>query len=273
MFHLPGTCTLLILPALALSAPQHGHHHWRDTPEPSSATLPPPAAHVQEPPSPILSAQATENAPAAEPPRFTPTLQPRDEPTPQAPSALPDAALPITAGQVTLKNSCPYPVTLEQVPAEGYEPISGASLSPKATWNQTLAPCVYGNTALKVYRLDAPTSSGSKPMQFEYGRKQAKVWYNMSFVDCAVGTPAGGINMSSCAGQDGGLKIGSMRGCRIFMCEPGDVCCSEGYCDSNATTTKVSPNAGCGPDQGYSDPEQLGVAIELCAAEGWAAGR
>src|SRR5262245_2009486 len=160
-----------------------------------------------------------------------------------------------TAGQVFFKNSCDYAVSVEPFPASGCSCGEGGEVAAGSSWNDTLTACAGGNTSLKVYR-----AGETAPMQFEYGLADSKVWYDMSFIDCV----ASGNDFSACAGS--GWSMGSMSKCQTFNCTGGAECCQQGYCDPEATGVNPAPNAGCGPDQGYTDSSELGIVIELCAS-------
>lgn len=64
-----------------------------------------------------------------------------------------------------------------------------------------------------------------KHTQLEYTIGGNQVWYDISFVDCAVGDSA-----SNCPGHDGGIKItGSVGECAEMHCEAGSYCVTKAY--------------------------------------------
>ncbi|KAF1958009.1 hypothetical protein CC80DRAFT_38378 [Byssothecium circinans] len=201
--------TLLILPALALCAPQHRHAKY----------------HVSE--------------------DTAVTVGPRSD----------VSTLKASSGRVTLKNNCDYKVSVKPFPGFGCSCGEGGDVEAGASWNDTLTDCAGGNTSLKVYK-----EGVSKPMQFEYGLSSNNVWYDMSFIDCV----ASGHDFSACAG--GGWAMKANDKCHSYSCAGGAECCTQGYCDPEATGVDPAPNAGCGPDQGYTDSSELGLVIELCGS-------
>ncbi|KAF2646392.1 hypothetical protein P280DRAFT_512569 [Massarina eburnea CBS 473.64] len=165
------------------------------------------------------------------------------------------STLSASSGQVLLKNNCNYTVSVQPYPGSGCSCGEGGDVEPGSTWNDTLSDCSGGNTSLKVYREEAST-----PMQFEYGLASNNVWYDMSFIDCV----ASGSDFSACAG--GGWAMKANTNCHAYSCTGGSECCTQGYCDPEATGVDPAPNAGCGPDQGYTDSSDLGIVIELCSS-------
>ncbi|KAJ4290563.1 hypothetical protein N0V90_010780 [Kalmusia sp. IMI 367209] len=156
-------------------------------------------------------------------------------------------------GQVFLKNSCSYEVTVDAIPGPGCSSGGSGTVSAGSTWTDTLADCSNGNTALKVYG-----NGSEKPMQFEYGLVGDTVWYDMSFIDCLTSTS----DFSQCAGSS--WSMGSVGSCPTYACKGGSECCTQGYCDPDASVIDPDPNAGCGAPQGYSTSD-VGITIELCA--------
>ena len=139
----------LLLPVLALGAPQGWGGNWGSKPTTTVA---------------VSSPAATTTAPA-----YT------------SAAAQPTSA-PSTGGSgVTLHNNCGYDVTYDLV-----EPCGGSksgSISAGSTWTDSLTDCSSGNSALKLYG-----NGSNKPMQFEYGLVNGNVWYDMSFIDCISGS-------------------------------------------------------------------------------------
>ena len=158
-------------------------------------------------------------------------------------------------GQVHLKNSCSYAVTVEEFAGPNCDCSEGAEIAAGSSWNDSLKPCNTGNRVLKVYR-----KGESTPMQFEYGVDSSNVWYDMSFIDCVKS----GYDFSACAGN--GWSMRSESECHAFSCTGGQECCTQGYCDPAATGMAIQPNTGCGADQGYTDSSKMGITIELCIA-------
>ncbi|KAF2681436.1 hypothetical protein K458DRAFT_406437 [Lentithecium fluviatile CBS 122367] len=158
-------------------------------------------------------------------------------------------------GQVYLKNSCDYAISIEEFAGAGCDCSEGGTVEAGSSWNETLQACSSGNRVLKVYR-EGETS----PMQFEYGVDGSNVWYDMSFIDCVKD----GYDFSACAGE--GWAMGSESNCKEFKCSGGEECCTQGYCDPYATGLTEQPVSGCGGDQGYTDSSAMGITIELCAS-------
>ena len=163
----------------------------------------------------------------------------------------PLAAIP---GKAFINNRCNYTVWIRQVGGTGKYTQLNAEIARGHSWVDILRILPAGGISLKV----AKSSSIHAPItQFEYTAEGGdKVWYNISFVDCALGEDRRDI--TKCPGLDGGVRAVCGEEKDGFKCLP------EGYCDKQAY---FIPEAG-----GTSNPPvkvckiSEGIAFELCAA-------
>jgi hypothetical protein len=180
----------------------------------------------------------------------------------------------------TILNSCSYTVYVRSTPGPGCPPsdAGGSRTNPGTIWHEKAADCGGGNTSLKIYKEDMPQSDENEPLQIEYGKRDGKMWYNLSYINCVRNN---GTDLSGCVGWDGGIQMKSNGACPTITCEAKGQCCVTGYCDPYGLQAKgpdglgklnTQPVAACtAEDAGVghftTSFEQLGVAIELCAGQ------
>ncbi|KAF2646379.1 hypothetical protein P280DRAFT_475276 [Massarina eburnea CBS 473.64] len=203
----------------------------------------------------------------------------------QAPAASggpspPFKTLTITPDKATVLNSCAYTVYIKSVPGglQGDCPDGGplATIKSGATWSEKASRCGNGNTALKVYGKN-PEEYGydqqtNPVMQFEYGKTDNTMWYDLSFINCKdtpVESTSNDPGLHSCVGWKEGVQLGAGGGCRIAKCAPRGKCCKTSYCDPLGTAARVEtgnePTLGCTPSEAGMAFDDMGLTAELCA--------
>ena len=168
-----------------------------------------------------------------------------------APTFHPLAAI---LGKAFINNRCNYTVWIRQVGGTGKHTQLNAKIARGHSWVDILRILPAGGISLKV----AKSSSINAPItQFEYTAEGGdKVWYNISFVDCAVGESR--INITECPGLDGGVRVIFGEEKDGFKCLPGE------YCDKQAY---FIPEAGGAPNPPVKVCKiSEGIAFGLCAA-------
>jgi hypothetical protein len=123
------------------------------------------------------------------------------------------------AGNAVISNRCSYDIWVWSVqPGSSSAPIHVAARS------QYTEPMVANiPTSLKVSKSDALVAG--EHTQFEYSIVNNQLWFDISFVNCAVGNSA-----AKCPGADGGLSMSSPEtSCGKINCAAGTYCPSQAY--------------------------------------------
>jgi hypothetical protein len=127
------------------------------------------------------------------------------------------ATLTTAIGNAIIANRCPYDIWLWNV----VEGVPGAPIHVPARSRHSEP---YASlAALKVSKTDQLIDG--QQTQFEYSTKSGKLWYNISFVNCAKGESA-----ADCPGHDMGLAIDSPdQSCAPANCAGGSYCPTQAY--------------------------------------------
>ncbi|KAF2795954.1 hypothetical protein K505DRAFT_323675 [Melanomma pulvis-pyrius CBS 109.77] len=143
-------------------------------------------------------------------------------------------------GNAILANRCYYDVWVWSV-EEGYS--SQAIYVPARTiYSEPKRAPANGGVVLKVSRTDQLV--GGQQTQFEYATSNNVIYYDISFVDCAVGESA-----ANCPGWDNGLNIGSPEpACQVVNCPSNNYCPTQAYfVDTPLQKLNIAePVFGCG---------------------------
>lgn len=122
------------------------------------------------------------------------------------------------AGNAILSNRCDYDIWVSSV--SGSHETACTRVAAGSSYNETLYP---SGTSLKISKTDS--IKNGEQTQFEYTIAGGKIWYDISFVNCADGESA-----SNCPGHAEGLSMrGSGSGCSAASCEAGSYCPTQAY--------------------------------------------
>lgn len=122
------------------------------------------------------------------------------------------------AGNAILSNRCDYDIWVSSVGGDHETPCT--KIPAHSQYNETLYST---GTSLKISKTDS-IQNGAQT-QFEYTISGGKIWYDISFVNCAEGESA-----SSCPGHAEGLAMrGSNSDCGAASCEAGSYCPTQAY--------------------------------------------
>jgi hypothetical protein len=127
------------------------------------------------------------------------------------------ATLTAAIGNAIVANRCPYDIWLWNV-------VDGVSSDAIQVPARSRYSVPYGTlAALKISNTDQLTNG--QQTQFEYSTISGKLWYNISFVNCANGD-----NADSCPGHDMGLAVDSPdQSCAPINCAGGSYCPTQAY--------------------------------------------
>jgi hypothetical protein len=122
------------------------------------------------------------------------------------------------AGKAILSNRCSYDIWVSSVGGDHETPC--IHVPARTQYSEDLYST---GTSLKISTTDS--IKNGEQTQFEYTIAGGKIWYDISFVNCAEGESA-----SSCPGHAEGLSMrGSDSQCSAADCEAGSYCPSQSY--------------------------------------------
>lgn len=122
------------------------------------------------------------------------------------------------AGNSIVSNRCSYDVWVSSVGGNHETPMTRIPARSQYTeaFYQT-------GTSLKISKTD--TIVNGEQTQFEYTIAGGRIWYDISFVNCANGESA-----TSCPGHAEGVAMhGSDSGCGTIDCQAGSYCPTQAY--------------------------------------------
>ncbi|KAF2470180.1 uncharacterized protein BDR25DRAFT_226664 [Lindgomyces ingoldianus] len=147
-------------------------------------------------------------------------------------------------GNAVVSNQCPYDIYLWSVDQQT-NPLSGTLIPARTLYTEPFrTPCPGCGISLKI----STTSSlvGGHMTQFEYAIDTGLIYYDISFVDCAVGQSA-----DNCPGHEKGLRIDSAEpSCLPLNCPSGTYCVNDAYYvdDPNVKLGIPAPVKTCARD-------------------------
>lgn len=122
------------------------------------------------------------------------------------------------AGNAILANNCDYDIWVSSV--GGSHETACTRVAANSQYTETLYST---GTSLKISKTDS--IKNGEQTQFEYTISGGKIWYDISFVNCAEGESA-----SNCPGHAEGLSMqGSNSACSAASCEAGSYCPTQAY--------------------------------------------
>ncbi|KAF2753874.1 hypothetical protein EJ05DRAFT_521184 [Pseudovirgaria hyperparasitica] len=159
----------------------------------------------------------------------------------------------VSANNAVVVNNCGYDLWAWTIDADHRTPAPYIINRQSIHYDEIRVPSS-GGVSIKLSTTN--TGSPMRPVtQLEYTVDVVgnRIWYDISFVDCATGPASGGAN---CPVWKDGLSVVCASGnCRKFTCPASQECPSQVYYDSKATAAPEQPNsnvAGTGGDIRYT---------------------